>query len=652
MKTKPVSGPGRLAPSWLVPFVLLSWLHMLGLTSGLLELGIATQSFSAPTLFHLSAWLVYSLIYLAPALLITRAVAWLLPRMPRAAVLTGVVTTILCLLFILTDGMIYQLYNFHFNGFVLNLLLTPGGMESLGSSNGTYVSVALIIARIVAIQVVLMVVSIRLARLTFARRPLIAAVAGLWMLALVVQGITYGVADLHKDGAILDTARVYPFFKAVRFRTLAARFGVEAVPRNSMSASVDTARLQYPRKPVAFNAIGTDANSASKNAPNIVWLVAESLRWDQLNPDTMPNAWALAKRGQHFTRHYSSGNGTRESLFGMFYGLYGSYWSSFLSARRSPLLMDRIVELGYQLDLRTSARFSYPEFDKTLFAGVPLDQLQEADGSLPAWQRDQENTSGLIEFLESRDTERPFMSFYFLESTHARYYFPEDNAPYQPYAEDINYARMSKDDLLPQIDLIKNRYSNAAHWIDVQVGRIVEALEQQGLLDNTIIIVTGDHGEEFLEKGSWGHNSHFVDEQTRVPLVVWMPGQEPQTIDRTTSHMDIATTLLQVLGAQGPVRNYSLGMNLFSTEPRSYITISDWHSIGVVTDDLKFRIPYLNHGNLGWDPTGPADQPLNDAEQTARVDDNQKDILTAIRNSSRFLNKGNHTKTEGGKLAL
>ena len=648
MKTITVIGPGRLAPPWLLPFVLLSWLHMLWLTAGLLELGMAARVLIWPTLFHFSAWLVYSLIYLVPALLITRAVAWLLPRMPRLAVLTGLVSSILCLLFILTDGMIYQLYNFHFNGFVLNLLLTPGGMESLGSSNDTYLSVALLIARIVVIQLVLIALSIRVARVPFARRPLIKAVAGLWLLALVTEGASYGIADLKKDGAILDTARVYPFFKAVRFRSLAARFGIEAAPRNSIRASVDTARLQYPRQPVAFNAV----DAPDHKAPNIVWLVAESLRWDQLNPDTMPNTWALARRSQHFTRHYSSGNGTREGLFGMFYGLYGSYWSSFLSARRSPLLMDRIVELGYQLDLRTSARFSYPEFDKTLFAGVPVDQLQEADGNLPAWQRDQHNTSGLIEFLQQRETQRPFMSFYFLESTHARYYFPEDNATNQPYAEDINYARMSKADLLPQIDLIRNRYSNAAHWIDVQVGRIVEELERQGLLDNTILIVTGDHGEEFLERGSWGHNSHFVDEQTRVPLVVSMPGREPQIIDRTTSHMDIATTLLQALGAQGPSQHYSLGQNLFSSAPRSYITISDWHSIGVVTGDLKFRIPYLNDGSLGWDPTGPADQPLNEAQQAARIDSNQKDILSAIRNSSQFLSKGVKARTEAGKLAL
>src|SRR5690606_13389258 len=145
-----------------------------------------------------------------------------------------------------------------------------------------------------------------------------------------------------------------------------------------------------------------------------------------------------------------------------------------------------------------------------LFAGVPAAALVEADGSLPPWRRDEVNTAGLIDFLKQRDTQRRFMGFYFLESTHARSSFPEDRALIRPYAAAVNYARMDKDYLRPRIDLIKHRYANAAHWIDVQVGRVVAELERQDLRDNTIVIITGDHGEEFLEKGSWGHNSHFV----------------------------------------------------------------------------------------------------------------------------------------------
>ncbi|MFA5549339.1 MAG: sulfatase-like hydrolase/transferase [Porticoccaceae bacterium] len=629
---------------WLPAFALLSWAHMLVLTRGLAQPAIAAPALDWPTVFHLCAWLVYSLLYLSPALLATGLAARFLPGAPRFVALLALATSLVCLLFIHADGMIHQLYNFHINGFVLNLLVTPGGIESLGTGSETYLSIALMVGRILVIQTLVLALSRALAKRQALPRGALAAFAGVWLGCLVLQGFAYGLADLHRDGDIMDSARAYPFFQRVRFRTLAARFGVEAAPRPALRVAADTARLAYPRRPVTFEAVA--------KPPNIVWLVAESLRWDQLDPRVMPNTWAFARRAQHFTRHYSTGNGTRESLFGMFYGLYGSYWESFLTARRSPLLMDRIAALGYQLDLRTSAAFTYPEFDKTLFAGVPAAALVEADGSLPPWRRDEVNTAGLIDFLKQRDTQRPFMGFYFLESTHARYSFPEDRALIRPYAEDVNYARMDKDYLRPRIDLIKHRYANAAHWVDVQVGRIVAELERQDLLDNTIVIITGDHGEEFLEKGSWGHNSHFVDEQTRVPLVVWMPGRPAAAIDRLTSHKDIATTLLQTLGASGPVENYSLGQNLFDASPRPFIVVSDWHSIGVITPDLKFRIPYLNRGNGGWDPTGPGDETLGEAEGEDRVAANQRLILSAISNSSRFLKTARPAVEKAGALAL
>ena len=63
---------------------------------------------------------------------------------------------------------------------------------------------------------------------------------------------------------------------------------------------------------------------------NIVWLVSESWRWDMLNPEIMPNTWAVTQNAHRFTRHYSGGNGTRMGMFAMFYGLYGTYWFPFL----------------------------------------------------------------------------------------------------------------------------------------------------------------------------------------------------------------------------------------------------------------------------------------------------------------------------------
>lgn len=76
----------------------------------------------------------------------------------------------------------------------------------------------------------------------------------------------------------------------------------------------------------------------------------------------------------------------------------------------------------------------------------------------------------------------------------------------------MNYARM---DLENDITLIKNRYINSCHHLDSQLGRIIHYLESNQLLEKTIVIITGDHGEEFMEKGHWGHNSAYTEEQIR-----------------------------------------------------------------------------------------------------------------------------------------
>ena len=247
--------------------------------------------------------------------------------------------------------------------------------------------------------------------------------------------------------------------------------------------------------------------------------------------------------------------------------------------------------------------------------------------------------TGLIGFLQKRDPARPFMSFFFFESTHARYFFPDSAVIARPYLENVDYSKMSRASLAPQIDQLLNRYTNASHWLDMQLGRIYDGLERQGLMDNTIIIVTGDHGEEFLENGFWGHNSSFVEQQIRTPMVMWMPGMPHADIDRVTSHLDVGTTLLQTLGAPKDATTYSLGRSLFDTTTRPYVVSSDWHSISVITDDMKYRIPYDNRGVDHWAPTRMNDTPYSSQEAAAVLTAKRALILEAIRDCTKFMQK-------------
>ena len=90
------------------------------------------------------------------------------------------------------------------------------------------------------------------------------------------------------------------------------------------------------------------------------------------------------------------------------------------------------------------------------------------------WHRDVHNVDAIIASLDKRDTRTPFMRFLFFESTHAPYQFPEQDAIATPYGDGANYALMD-----PQRDiaLMWNRYVNAAHFVDSQIGRLIDYLE-------------------------------------------------------------------------------------------------------------------------------------------------------------------------------
>jgi membrane-anchored protein YejM (alkaline phosphatase superfamily) len=609
-------------------FFVLTWVHMLWQTYPFFKSAAPPPELSLAFIFHLLTWLSYSALYLLPAGLLSLFTRRWYKAGTRAPLVVAIFASALTLLFIRTDRTIYDLYNFHFNGFVLNLLLTPGGVESLGGGSDSYISSALLVIGVFVAQGILMGVSIALdLRLALSGSRLV--IASL-IVGVVLSPVLYGIGDLRNDGAVLDTADAYPLFLRARFRGLAATLGMQTIKRApNISAKVDTSRLHYPLQPIKYD--------GAVRPLNIVWLVAESLRWDQLDAEIMPNSFAFAQQSLHFKNHYSSGNGTREGLFGMFYGLYGSYWDNFLHANQGPLLIDRLQALNYQLELRTSARFSYPEFEKTLFARVPKQFLHEEEFVEDAWQRDRDNTSALLDFIHNRDPAKPFLTFMFFESTHARYTFPDEAIIRKPYLETLNYADMSREKLAPYADQLRNRYSNSAHWVDVQLGRIYQDLREQNLLDNTLVIVTGDHGEEFMEKGFWGHNSSFVEEQTHTPMILWLPGESPRVIERTTNHIDIAVTLMQLLGASNDVGDYALGRNLLDESPRDFIVVSDWHSISVLADDFKYRIPYTSRGIENFHPTHRDDSPFasNETERLA-IEKNQKVILEAVRNISKF----------------
>jgi len=625
--------------AFLSHFFFLSYLVILLVTAPYLK---HTAIFAdAPTAIFVSAvYLSYGLIFLLPALLITkcahRILLWrqqnrdLSPASAMIVYTIAITLTAGTSIILFVDTRVFEIFGFHINGFVWNLIVTPGGIESMGGDNVAQGAFALAIIGFITIQIVLcrglylLSAGKRFAAIQRPARPY-RYLLMIFLLLAVGERVAYGISSIKGHSPLLMSAQAFPGYLPFSFRGIAGKLGIEDNSRNELKIKLSETALNYPRAELQIE--------TPLQPMNIVWLVAESWRWDMLDPEITPAAWEFSRRSHNFLNHYSGGNGTRMGLFSMFYGLYGPYWFDFLNARVSPVLLDILQRQNYQMSMYTSARFSYPEFDKTLFASIPRDSLHDGNtGS--GWQRDRKNVTDLISFIEKRDEKRPFMTFMFFESPHANYYFPKESLLRRDYLQDFSYATM---DLEKDIQLIKNRYINSCHHLDSQFDRIIHFLEREDLLKHTIVVITGDHGEEFMEKGRWGHGSKFVEEQIRTPLILWIPGTGSGSANKLTSHLDLVPTLLPFLGVKNPPEDYSLGYDLLGDKHRPYTVVSDWSRISYVDLQFKMSIPLKAGRSFNNDLTTKNDVPIKNDESF--MNSHRQEFVRLMHELSRFKQK-------------
>jgi len=612
-------------------YFLITYLIVLGLVSDSIPFTNIYEQGWLPFSFMLIAFLLYGIYYLLPAITITAVVRFISQRFKPnssraiylAAILTGSITTLL----MFANAKIFSLYGMFFNGFILNLVITPGGIESLGGSSASDVGFALITLGFLSLQILIL----WLVQGFYARKPSFQLsfkflpIATFALTLLVHMGFAL---DRYTTQQLHVVSESIPFYQTVSATSFFKKLGFKPLRDTKLKVK---GKLNYPLNPITYN--------KPAKPYNIIWLTSESWRADTLNEKIMPNSWDFAKNAARFTRNYSTGNGTRMGVFGMFMGLPGNYWFSFLESRRGSAFIDVLQQQQYQMSFYTSAKFSYPEFDKTIFAHVPIEQLNDKLEASTGWENDRNNVSKLLSFIDKRDPNKPFFTFMFFESPHARYYFPPESVIATPYRDDINYATISKKKFKDDIAPIKNRYINSVHHLDMQFGRIFEYMKAHNLLDNTIVVLIGDHGEEFMEHGFWGHNSTFVDQQVRTPLVIYQPGMKPSISEKMTSHMDVVPTIMPLLGVTNPSSDYAIGYNLLKGEGRNHTYISDWDKVAYVDDEVKITQPVNGKGFTLLKASKGNDEPLSNEERKVILLKKQSAMLQLVNDLSKFFKK-------------
>jgi hypothetical protein len=335
-------------------------------------------------------------------------------------------------------------------------------------------------------------------------------------------------------------------------------------------------KLHYPIKPLVCQ--------TQKNKLNLVIIVIDTWRFDMLNSEVTPSIYRFAKHATQYTKHFSGGDATQPGIFSLFYGIPATYWTAMKDQGVGPVLIDELLKQHYQMGIFGSAALTEPAFNKTIFVNtknIPL----ETPGNNAA-ERDTYITHEFKTFVTGAITKPdPFFSFIFYDSAHGFCSIPNDLQPFQPVVRVCNRLELNtKTNPTPYF----NRYKNALLSVDTQINQVLDTLRNQHLLANTVVLITGDHGEEFNDtrEGYWGHSSNFTYYQTQTPLVVYWPGQNSKEINYLTSHFDIAPTLLtQMLGCQNPPNDYSVGHLLSNPVLRPYLIISSYIDFGIVEPD-------------------------------------------------------------------
>lgn len=302
-----------------------------------------------------------------------------------------------------------------------------------------------------------------------------------------------------------------------------------------------------------------------KNKPNICLFIAESFRSDLINKEKTPNLYNFKNECLRFQLTLANANSSQISWFSIFHSNYPYLWRECQkNKKKGSLMLQLLKKLGYSIHLYTSAELSYFHMDKFLFGEylslidkvIDLSQYKE----LTPAERDRKIFDHFANNTQKNDS---ILNIFFLDATHSEYSWPSDFPTfYKPISSSINYVRISQSK--KKLPLIKNRYFNAARYIDHLFGKFNSLIS-----NDSIIVFTGDHGEEFFEEGSLFHSTHLNSYQTEVPILMRLPNCKGSYSH--ISHIDIFPTLIHYLTGKDDLSDLADGSSIFNPERCPYV---------------------------------------------------------------------------------
>jgi arylsulfatase A-like enzyme len=371
----------------------------------------------------------------------------------------------------------------------------------------------------------------------------------------------------------------------------------------------------------------------ARGVPNVLLLVLDTVRADDLSlygypHPTTPNLVRLAARGVRFDRAFATAPWTAPSHASMFTGRWphelSVAWNRPLDATNATLaeflrargyatggFVANTIYCSYETGLDRGFAH-YEDYDVSLRGVLFCSALVERTISFldrspaiaaalgvgetrPATSRMRKSAARINrDFLtwldrhEKRERDRPFFAFLNYFDAHHPYFTPaadcgtepEHDRCFDPRPEspgDVrlikNWWEVDKGRLGPgDVALVRAAYDRCIASLDRALGQLFEALERRGVLRDTLVVVTADHGEHFGEQGLYGHGCSLYAPELHVPLLILPPeggaSLAPGTVIREpVSLRNLAATIVSALGPSAIAASPFPGRSLLSEPP-------------------------------------------------------------------------------------
>lgn len=487
---------------------------------------------------------------------------------------TMIVLTAILFVVVFADANVYDLYRFHINGIVLSMMFGAGAEDIFTFEGPMVLTVVLKIAAIITYFVVMGLYILKFeSKINIKILPVVLTLLGI---TVVAQGLNV-YAQAVRHSLCIECCESLPHYYPLTANTKLAKMGlIDASKRPQMNLS--SGKIKYPL---------VDANFVEPDTlMNFVWLMIDSWNVRSFDSITSPNIYRFSKRCDIYEKHKSCSNGTISSVFGLYTGISDYFRADFELSDCSPLLIERLQKLNYDIQFYPSASLDNPPIVRTLFTKIK--NLRHDTGLGDSYKNDCKLTVDCNAYLDSAvKGNQPFFVWCFYDLPHAMVQPDGVMKHFEPAWNSANYTALNND-----LDPTEfwNLYRNNIYLVDSMINTVLDKLEKTGALENTVIMITGDHSQEFNEnhKNYWGHNGNFSPAQIQVPMMIYYPAlKQTCRFSHQTTHYDVSYTMMsKFLGLTSPASDVCMGHLMSEPSNDQYFISGSKQNYALVSDSF------------------------------------------------------------------